>query len=175
MTVSIDAPRRIDRNTVRITFSSDLGGTPTFFIYVDGKLVSEQQHTDYIVYLSAGHSPHIMILDALDAEHIERFPGRIMAQWSDTAATDHYRLEEFISAAWVLRAKIPDLGESLFKWFTRYLEDVATHQIRLIPVGTNGNQGTAISVGILMVRFPDIPDVSYTYNSGDAKVTIAAN
>jgi hypothetical protein len=62
-----------------------------------------------------------------------------------------------------------------FTWRSRVLEDGATHRFRVVPVGQNGNDGTEQLFTLLMVRIPDPPAVTYTYNgAGAPTVTIAA-
>ena len=65
-------------------------------------------------------------------------------------------------------------GRRYFNWRSRVLEDSATHQFRVTPIGANGNNGTAKNFVVLMVRIPDPPRVSYSYSAGSGVVTIAA-
>lgn len=169
--VTLNPPQKLDSRSWLVSWSSDLGD-PTFYVYQDGLSINETKQTEQVFTVDAGESLIIEVLDDPDAVPITAFPGRLTLNWRTSAATDYYRIEEYIEAAWILRAKVKDSGGGYFKWKTRFLEDSATHQFRIIPVGTNGNQGTAKVFSCLMVRHPDLPNVGYEYSDDTHKVTV---
>jgi len=173
MTVTIATPEQIDAQNWRVTWTSDVED-PTYYVRRDGELIATTSQTAMFFFVESGESLSLEVLDDADEVAAAGYPGRITLTWGDVAATDHYRVEEYVAAAWTLRTTVTDDGSKYFTWNSRYLEDCTTHQFRIIPVGTNGNQGTALTLTVLMVRHPDVPDVTYSYDSGDAKVTIAA-
>ncbi|MBL4701959.1 MAG: hypothetical protein JKX85_11945 [Phycisphaeraceae bacterium] len=89
----------------------------------------------------------------------------------------HYRVDEWILGvgAWVERLKINHADDQVYYQYTsRELEDDTTHTFRVTPVSAGGIDGIARSFVLLMVRRPDVPRVSYTYNNLTGNVTIAA-
>jgi len=55
------------------------------------------------------------------------------------------------------------------------LTDLSTYTWEIRPIDAAGNEGTALVLGPeLIVRRPDSPDFTATYNSGPTTVTIAA-
>lgn len=171
MAVTYESTRTTGFTSVLLTYSSDLGGTPLFYLYQNGVLVSITTATQWTFTVEAGVQIQIEVFDA-DTTPSAVYPGRMTLTWDEAAATSHYVIEEFVDAAWTERAQVVDQGESYFSWVSRFLEDVTSHQFRVTPVGTNGVAGPQRAFTALMVRYPDVPDVSYTYDSDTAKVTI---
>ena len=151
-------------------------GDPTFYIYdlAAGVLVTTTKGTSYTVTIEPGESAVLEVRESAYATIPRGYPGRLTLFWYATADTDHYRAEEYSGGQWVLRARILDDGRGHCHWHTRWLEDVTTHQFRVIPVGDNGNEGTAKTWSVLMVRYPDVPDQDFSYDEGTDKVTVAA-
>lgn len=172
MSVTLNTPQKLDDYSWLVSWSSDLED-PTFYIYQDGLLINTTEQTEQVFTVEKGESLVVEVLDDPDAVPITAFPGRLTICWYASADTDHYRIEEYIDSAWKLRAKIKDLGEGYFKWKTRFLEDSQTHEFRILPVGINGNQGTAKEFSCLMVRHPSEKDVGYLYSNDTHKVTVS--
>lgn len=170
--VTIQAPIRTGRRTWLLKFSSDLGGTPIFYIYVDGTLVAETKHTEYEVSVNINESYVVEILDTT-AQPMQIFPGKQRLNWFGfTEDVDYYRIDEYVDAAWVERKRKKENG-GYINFTSRFLEDGETHTFRIVPVGPDGNEGTAKQFAVLMVRHPDVPDVGYTYDGGTNKITIS--
>ena len=174
MAVTMAAPALIGSGVVLLSWSSDLGGTPTFRIYLDGELLTETTGTTYVLTQRIGDTPVIEVRDD-DSPPAAGLPGRVRLEWTPVAGAAEYRVEEFVAAAWTQRARVKASDIGTHVWFTRFLEDEATHQFRIVPVGENGNDGTPLAFSFLMVRSPDPPDVSYAYNPGPDTVTITEN
>lgn len=171
MAVTIQIPTQTSSGNWRVDYSSSLSD-PTFFIYRDGILVNTTNQTYFSFLVKGGDSPVIEIKDSATDIPKEGFPGRLILTWFSTPATSHYRIEEFVNAVWTFRQNVSEDGRGYYKWQTRFLEDEASHQFRIIPVGTNENDGTIESFVVLMVRHPDVPDVNYTYSDSTKKLTI---
>ena len=144
----------------------------TFFIFRDGRLINETEQTEQSFVLDGGDGLVLEVLDDPNAKPITAFPGKFTLTWFATPDTDHYRVEEFVDAVWVLRKRISDLGEGYFKHTTRFVEDVTVHQFRIIPIGTNQNPGTITLFSALMVRHPDPPVVNFSYSNATETLTI---
>ena len=174
MSVTIETVQRVDSRSVRLTWSSGLG-TPTFYIWIDGTFAYETPLEQGTFAVRPGEAVVIDVFDASTDEPDAAYPGRLLLGWWPSDDVDYYRIDEYYSAAWTERVRINDNGEGFFTWLTRFLEDVTSHQFRIVPVGTDGNEGTATALTSLMVRHPDPPDVSYAYSSGTTKLTITEN
>ena len=171
--VTIEKPIRTGPMAVFLRFSSDLE-TPTFYIYVDGVLVTQTTATEYTLAVDPDQSYVVEILDDADAAPMQIFPGKARLGWFFVDGVKYYRVDEYIDAAWVERIKMPDNG-GYMKWPSRFLEDCQIHLFRVTPVGTDGNEGTAKQFSVLMVRYPDSPDVSYSLSESTHKLTITEN
>lgn len=158
-------------NTFRVKYSSD-AVDPTFTIYRDGKFLKTTKETELDIYVEKGEGAVLDITDD-DSDPEEAYSGTAIFGWNATPATDYYKIEEYFESAWVERAQVVDDDSGYFTWESRFLEDVTIHEFKITPVGDNGNEGTAIEPNIFMVRHPDVPEVTFTYDSGTNKFTIA--
>jgi hypothetical protein len=269
-----------------LSWASDLVD-PTFYVYRDGVLVATTQLTSMEVLLADEEAPVFEVLDDPDEAPAAAYPPFATLAWYPSPGAGSYRVDEYVSGAWVERATLEDsdaagrglppkvvvvqqggnflngtytleyvgtggvhrwkwtdgtttveiykdnaewllrlydathfvtYGSNLqlpeypppgeatsvagspwvlrlsnaggspkgyvsadqptgnyFAWESRFLEDSASHRFRVVPVGQNGNEGTSREFLVLMVRIPDPPEVTYTYNGTPANtVTIAA-
>lgn len=190
MSVTYAAPLQLAANTWRLTWSSSLGVPGVAFagyrIFKNGVQVGEETTAEQLdVTLQAGESLVIEVLDDADEEPSTGFPGRITLGWGPVepaSSIREYKVQEYVSAVWTTRKLVTEDGSPFYRFESRYLEDDTTHQFRVIPVGVNGNDGTALSFSALMVRHPDQPiadsalDSRFTYNGAVPKtVTISAS
>lgn len=179
MAITYGKVQPIDATSFRLTWTSDETAPVPFRVYVGGRLVSSwespTQAGEIILTVPAGDAPFIEVLDkACDIPAIA-FSGRITLQWSSITGAANYRIEEYVDSVWTERNVITDNGDGVFTWLSRWLEDVTTHQFRIVPISTAGNEGTPIEKTVFMVRHPDPPDVEYTYNgSSTPTITISA-
>lgn len=171
MTVTMNVPEQIDYRSWRVSWSSDVED-PTFYVYVDGALYLTTMDTETIVTVDEGEVPIIEVLDDEDAIPTLAWPSRLTLCWYAEPDTGYYQVQEYVDEDWIARGNVSDRGEGYFKWQSRVLEDVTSHQFRIIPVGTNGNEGTARTFVCLMVRHPTPPDVSYAYSDSTHTVSI---
>lgn len=171
--VTIESLTRIGLYSWLLKYSSDLED-PWFYIYLDGVLIAETQQTAYNIAISMDEGSVIEVLDDPDIQPMQIFPGKVRLGWFFVAGTDYYRIDEYIGSAWVARYRMPE-NNGYLSWRSRFLEDGQTHIFRVVPVGTNGNEGTARQFAVLMCRRPDVPDVDYSYNEGTGKVVIFDN
>ena len=180
MAVTYGTPRLFGRGRWRVTWSSSLGSPPPdgYRLYRNGALVASTDLESWDFTLQEGEQLVIEVLDDDDLEPSTAFPGQITIGWRRTASTQEYRVEEFVGGLWVVRRIVRDTGAEWLRFTSRFLDDVTTHQFRVTPVGTNGNDGTAISFTTLMVRQPDQPiedqdiETEFTYSAVTKKVTV---
>ena len=155
-----------------VSWTSDLS-TPTFRIYQDGVLVSRQTDTEYLVRADGSVFPVLELLDDADEIPNEAHPGEFYLGWENESDAARYKIEEYSGGEWTQRALILNSDERPWiTYATGPLADETSHQWRITPVDSAGNEGTLISFTKLMVRYPDPPQVTMTYDSGTAKVTI---
>jgi len=173
--VTIQPPIRTGRRTWLLRYSSDQED-PTFYIYIDGTLVAETHHTEYEISINIGESYIAEILEDASQLPMQVFPGKQRLNWFGFTEgdVDYYRIDEYIDSAWVERKRKKETG-GYITFESRFLEDGQTHTFRIVPIGIDGNEGTAKQFAVLMVRHPDVPDVGYTYDGGTNKVTITEN
>jgi hypothetical protein len=176
MTVSTTPPERIDDQTFRLRWTSSEAAPVPFLVYVNGVLAaswsSVDQTGEITLTIAAGDAPFVEVLDKADMPEIA-FPGRVTLQWLAIAGAGSYRVDENIASVWTERKTITDDGFGVFAFLSRWLEEGQTHQFRVVPISTAGNEGTPLSFSIEMVRHPDPPSVAFTYNgAGTPTVTI---
>ena len=168
---------RAGRATYKITFSSSLDD-PTFYVWdmATGAVIYSGQQPSCVVTVGAMASLSVFVSDDSADAPSEVCPGRMTLRWwaSETPAAGYYSIEEYVAGEWVERAKVLDNGAGYFTWQSRWLEDVTTHQFRVVAAGADENQAAAVTVSGFVVRYPDPPDVTYTYDDSTNTVTIAA-
>lgn len=175
MAVSISEPVQTGPRTFRIDYSTDLGAGTLFYVYQDGSLIGSTYLTSWDFSVQPGDVIDIQILDSATDELEDVFSGRVTLGWEAGESVDYYLVEEYVSAAWVIRARVEDSGIGYYTWLSRFLEDCTVYEFRVTAYGTNGVAGTPRTTFTgLMVRRPDMPTNAITYNSGTARITVAA-
>lgn len=172
MSVTITSAVQTGPESYRVTYTSSLS-EPTYYLYQDGTLVAVTELTSWTFIVPMGESLNVEILDDPDELPQAAFPGRLTLAWEGSDSVEYYRIDEYVSETWTERARIYDTGVLYYSWQTRFLEDVTSHQFRIVPIGMNGNEGALKAFTVLMVRHPTPPSVSYAYDSETAKVTIS--
>jgi len=172
MAVTMNDPAWLDETTVRFSWSSGLS-SPTFYIYKDGEYLYATALTALQFHVEPGEGVVLEVFDDPDDEASYADSGHKTLGWYESASADSYRVEEYYAAAWVTRKVVPDDSSGFYTYRTRFLEDVTTHQFRVIPISAAGNEGDPLAYSFLMVRHPDPVAVTYTWNAVGATFTIA--
>lgn len=173
MTVTINDPTNF-LGRISLSWSSDLGGTPTFYVYVDGALAVSTTDTTYTFHGAAGESYLIEIFDsALDAP--DPIPsGRATLSWYPVAGADEYRITRLDSGTWVEHGQVLEDGSAWYTWTSVQLTDGTLYRYRVTAINEDTYLGTAMEASMYVVRVPSPPDVSYAYNGAvAATVTIS--
>lgn len=177
MAVTYSKIERIDATAFRLRFTSDRTPPVSFRVFFQGRLISSITSSgsqgEVVLSVPVGDNPFVEVLDKPCSLPTIAFPGRVTLNWLSVTGASSYRVEELVSGTWTLRQTLLSHGGTAYTWGSRWLEDSTTHQFRVIPVDSGGNQGTALSFSFLMVRHPDTPDVRYEYNQGSQTITIA--
>lgn len=172
MTVSITSVTAEGEGAFRVVWSSTLS-TPTFYVFVDGKEVTRTTLTSRVFHVEAGATPVLEVLDDPDETPSLARTSRRQMQWQGSGATARYRIERYNGADWDEVGSVEDIGVGgLFDFNTDPLPDGTAASYRVVPIGTNDNEGTPAALTINQVRHPDPPDVGYAYAAGTQKVTI---
>lgn len=168
--------RLIDDRTARVTWSyAGSAAEPTFYVWVNGRLWTTTAARSVLLTGDGGETLDCFVTDDANEIPPATYPSRIELSWDHVTGAGRYRIEELVSAVWTVRDLVIDDGRGHFRWLSRPLEDVTTHQFRVTAIGTGGNEGVAKAATVFMVRRPDAPDVSFTYDGSVAgTVTIAA-
>ena len=172
MAVTETEPTSLGGNTYLLNYTSDLGGTPTFRIWMDGIKIAETTETSFQVYVE-GDSPYFEVRD--DANNPSLFSVSSVGNlwWLSVSGTEFYAVEEYVASVWTEKARVYHGTASAYAWNTRPLEDETTHQFRIIATGSDGNTTTAASWSGLMVRRPDVPTLTWVYNGSTPKTLTA--
>lgn len=175
--VVVESVQNLGSDLYLITWSSDqvISASNPFRIYQDGVLISTQTDTSITVHVSSGSLPVFEILDDSEAVPEPGYPAYSVLSWALDADASAYRIERYNGATWdevVLLS--PDLTTSFQSWQSSTLDDLSTTQYRVLAIDAAGNEGSPTAITVFMVRHPDPPAVSMTFNSGPRTVTIAA-
>lgn len=179
-------------STSTVTVTTDLTGLVYFHWYIDGEYVGMSQSSTGSSSRTFAVDPdgqlYLEVQDTTDAAYdpIDNapagYPARRTLEWIRSfplAANPiaHYRIEQSKNANPYTTLALVAHDER--KWSYRFvvtgLTDLAYYQFRIVPVGANGNDGDALVLSReQMVRHPDAPNFSATFNAGARTVTIGA-
>jgi len=176
MAVTFAEPSYLAPGQWLISWSSSFGAGAHFWIYLNGELVEEDTPTTSMVVAmtTPGDLTELEVLDAAPESLDPAYPSRAHLGWYGVDGAASYRVEEYVGAAWTERKPLNAEDADFFVFRTRVLEDSTVHQWRVVPVGANGNEGTPLTWSFLMVRRPDPPDVTFSYDEGTGEVTVAS-
>jgi len=176
MPVTQAQPVKVAARTWRLSWSSDLGGTPTYYVYEASELIAITTDAQYVAYNASELQPPVIEVydDADTVPAMMQRPGRLRLQWyGDAGDALYYRVEELIGSTWTTRQHIAESGDGYYTYLTRHLEDVTTHQFRVVPIDDELNDGTALTFTALVVRQPDPPEIaSQSYDGGAEVLTV---
>lgn len=183
MSVTYEAPVQLAPNLWRVSWSSDLGAPPAtgYRVFRNGVQIGGTVYVESMDFtLDAGESLVVEVLDDPDASPSSAFPSRLTLGWRPVSGAASYRVDEYVASVWTARRVLLEDGSPYYRYETRVLEDVTSHQFRVVPVDEAGNDGTALSFTVLMVRYPDAPwpDAEaashFAYDDGTNEVTVSA-
>lgn len=166
------AAEQISRFAFRLTWTSTLGAGTTFYVYLDGQPVGETQVAEWLLSVAEGEAPVVEVLDDPAQAPEPGFPGYLLITWYAVAGAERYLVQENVAGTWTTRSTVIEDGRGYYLVATRFLEDSTVHSFRVLPRGTNENNGVAAALTCLMVRHPDPPDVRFAYSSSTGAVTI---
>jgi len=170
-----------------VTVVSDLSGTIYYHWYIDGAYIASTQSPTRGFTFEAGDEVRIEINDTNDADYDPianapaGYPAKRTIDWIRSLDDDvvSYRVEQKKRAVeWVSIGTVRRNGEA---WSDGYallsprLDDLSTYDWRIVPIDAAGNDGTATGLDSEdVVRTPDAPDFTISFDEGTTKVTFAA-
>lgn len=171
-------------DTVTVTAVSDLTA-PTFYWYFDGAYLAATAGGTQVFTLQPGDQVRIHVLDSEDpnfdpiADGPVGYPARVTLEWIRALEDDtsHYRIEQSKNfGPFTLLGKVKHIiGQWSYRFVTSRLDDLASYTWQITPVDSHGNLGPD-PVGTpsrQIVRWPDAPNFTATFDSGDIDVEAA--
>lgn len=168
MSVTITTTR-LSETRYLLSFKSTLSD-PTFYIYRDGILVTITKQNWWKFEVYSGAMLQIEVKDD-DSEPSAAWPGQVLISWERDAEAVKYYIQKYVGSAWVTERII--LDGSLYHW-TPYLEDETTYHYRVVPIDENETAGQSREFAIVMVRRPNVPSVTITYDAETHNAIIEA-
>lgn len=167
MTVTVSEFASLGSGMWRLSWASD-ASDPTFTVYRNGILFDTTTSTSITVALDDGD-----VIEVIDdgGDPANAFKSRITVQWNEVASAEYYTVSELIDGAYVQRAKVLDNGSPVYEWTSRVLEDGQQHTFKVVPTGTNGNDGTATTVTFRMVRHPSPELCDHSWDATEHALT----
>lgn len=169
--------------TVRVT--SNLAGTVFYHWYLDGAWIGRTTSPEKSFVLDLSDQARVDVVDVNDPDFdpLKNPPAGYPARRSlfFLRSTDEdvetYRVEQQKDGgAWTTVAILHhDPRAWSYQVLTDRLPDLSSYSWRVIPVDRAGNDGTALSLGSAekVVRTPDAPNFTATFNAGATTVTFA--
>lgn len=169
-----------------VTVVSDLADPIIYYHWwLDGVYVDSTTVPDHAFFVPAGDLARVECVDTADADYdplvasVATYPARrTLFFLRSLAAVEHYRVEQRANVgAWTTIARVlPENGQWSFQVLSPRLADLTVYDWRVIPVDAAGNDGTALSLPSEspLVRVPDAPEFTATFDPNTTTVTIAA-
>ncbi len=147
-------------------------GASTYWVYYRGALLTTVTTNEVVVREEvSGGFPQIEVADSggdrpLQYDH----PGRVrLAAWSPAPAAgdvSYLRFDEYIDSTWVPVGYSFENGARYHLWESEFLADGSAHTYRIVPVFTDGTEGTASQHAVLVVRHPSPMKLAATVSGG---------
>lgn len=146
-----------------LTFTSLLTD-PWYYIYRGALFVKRTLDNSWSFVVPLGEMVTIQVFDDETDTPDMVFPGSLIFHWDAMTGAATYRIEELADSVWGTVATIRQTTEEEFRWPSRLLEDVTTHQFRVTGVTAGGVDGDTRDISVLMVRTPDEDKFTLTLN-----------
>lgn len=168
MTVSNIHIRRLAGQSLQVTWEADTEGP--FRVYRDGIGVVETKLKQAKLYAGLGEFPHVEVIDDGSAPTPVN-AARLVLRFDGVANAKSYRIERFDGMWTIEHRMLHDARTGPYVYRTEPVEAGVTAQYRIIPEGTNGEDGTAVVLDKSVIRHPDPPAYSHALN-GNGTLTL---
>ena len=172
MTVTINKPLQLGINAWRVSWTSDQVD-PIYRVYRGGVLIAVMRQAWIDLTMIIGESERLEVLD--DAARVPKrtTPAILELRWAPVTGVTSYRIEQLLNSVWTTVGVVSETGETLRHRFrTEALADVSDHDFRVIALNEQ-RESTPAAVVYSMVRVPDPPEVSMTFDDVGKTVTVA--
>lgn len=183
MAITAYSQQRFGDATV-ITVTSDLSGTIYYHWYADGVYVGRTLTSSRTFQCARGGQVRVDCLDTTDAGYDgaanapDAWPARRTLWWVrslDADVTEYLVEQKKGAGSWSTLGRVPaQSGRWTYSLLTDRLDDLAEYTWRVTPKDAAGRSGTALTIGPeTIVRRPDAPSFSASYNESTQKVTFS--
>lgn len=167
---------------VTVTAVSDLSGTVYYHWYIDGAYVARTTSPVWTLHLEVGEQVRIDCNDSNSSTYDavanapDGYPARRTLWWvraNDSSVVKYLVQQKLGAGSWTSIGTVYQDNDTWgHKLLTPRLDDLGSYTWQVIPVDAAGNQGTALTIGPeTIVRVPDAPDYTISFDSGTDKVT----
>lgn len=146
----------------------------TYWVYVDGRLVSIQGDAYINLESTTGAVPQCEVAtDEDDVPNQLLYPWRANLAWydGDTSPARYHVVKLSGSAIDVLAST----ALSYVRWQSGVLDDQTSYAYTVDPIDAYDLTGTSQSFTVVIARHPDDPNVTYSYDAGSGEVTISGS
>lgn len=154
-------------------------GTAPYTLVLRGKVIAEGL-SDTSWTLQEGNSyrpPPLEVLDANDTDPApsQVYPPWLALQWRGTSAAQYYRVDRRISGVWTAQPPlVQETGRGYYRWDTAAQDDDTAQIWRVVAVDRRGYESMVREVNWAVVRHPEPPNLSLSYDSGTNQITVSA-
>jgi hypothetical protein len=169
--------------TVQVLVTSDLVGVVHYHWFADGLYVGHTLAANKFFVLGDGEQLKIEVIDTLDpvynvaAAAPLAYPARRTLSWVRSIDADvaYYEITEQAGTAdpVVLGTVLANAKTWDYSYRTGRLTDLTTYTWTITPYDAAGNAGTPLVITELVVRVPEAPGFTATFDEGTTLVTIA--
>lgn len=145
--------------------------TPVYYWYQDGALLEVGARPFRQFDLVDGESVSIEVFDTGATAPAVGLPGRITLQWDAVTGATAYRVDTYNGATWDEGRRQSAGAASHFRYQSSVLADCEDHKFGIVPIGVN--EGARREITVHMIRKPDQPTGTFSYNAGTGVLTVA--
>jgi len=158
--------RQIGKRCVELHFTSDLGGTPEFRVWVDGQHLLKTQRNS--CRLSVERSA---VVDVLDDDTVPLTPsGQTRLEWNAVAGAEKYVVEKD-DGGWSEYATVEDVVTNARVVLTIPASDTE-EDYRVKTVNADNGESSPVQVTARQEAHPAPPRVSFAFSDTTKKATI---
>ena len=172
MAVTLNKPLQVGPQSFELSWTSTIPKA-VFRIYRNGNLLAVQRSARIVLTMNQDQHDIIDVMDDATIPAPSLVPPVMQGLFPSVAGADSYKVEQFIGAVWTFQTNIRQTGKANYRFQTAVLSDAGVAQFRVTAIA-GSESATPIEGSVKIIRIPDIPNVSATFNPGDNTVTIAA-
>lgn len=156
---------------IRISWTAT--SATSYYVYLDATLAAVVNRTWHQFTIGEGEQVQVEVCDSVSDVPATAYPGNALITWQRDSEAATYLIQQYVTGSWTTLRTIPDLGIPYFQYRSEFLTDCTSHQFRIVPVSASGIQGTPKEFTFQMVRYPDAPEATFTYDADTNLLAIA--